>query len=147
MKLRGSRSELVLAIAGLVLSAFGVREVWAATPNCAGAGKSGSPKGIRCVGTCPAPAAGPCAPSEYGIPTGRGTFPAGHPTYPNKNYAFCACPGEGESSCCHLVGVLNDAGTAITAYTVNGDCPSCPASGTCQTSNQNGETVAECFSG
>lgn len=124
-----------MLVGAIVLLAMGAREVLASTPNCAGTGHvNDGVKSMSCAGTCPPPA-DPADCQAYvtnGIPSGRGVYPAGHPKE-GEAYAFCKCPEEGESSCCHLVGDLNRDETRITAFDVVGDCPSCPTTGACET--------------
>lgn len=133
---------------GTLLLLIGARAVLASGPGaCAGTGhQSGNPvtRTMSCAGTCPLPDGQSCQTHvTNGVPNGRGVFPPGHP-HAGKSFAWCACPGEGISACCKLVGLLNPPGDAITEFTVHGSCPTCPASGVCDTATTSQGVEAAC---
>lgn len=134
--------------AGLLLLVLGVGQALAATNNCSASGATtGGPppqKHLICAGSCPDLST--CQSHvQDGIPSGRGEFPPTHPYFPNKTFAWCACPNEGITACCKLVGVLNDDEDKITDFEEYGDCVSCPTFGLCVAVYHNGQWQAACL--
>ena len=107
---------LLVGIGALIASAPSVS---AAPPSCTGKGYGDAWKTLQCTGTCPDEAACPLSPGGVGYNEVLGF------------YTFCACPGEGESECCHLVRATPLFEPQIV---VSGNCqlPGCPAEPLCR---------------
>lgn len=140
------RIDMVLTIVGALMVIGGARSVWAATQQCNGKGTVTNPKNFDCGPATCNPGPRKCFEYNNGlsIPAGNGTFPSTDPNWPGRNYAFCMCPGETETDCCHLVGVLSADGSTIIAYATVGQCISCPTTGVCDKVQSGGMWIAYC---
>lgn len=141
--------DTTITLWAFALVLVGANGVWAAPTICGGA-TGNDDEGtliLNCgPGQCPGEEAPQCAElnAGTGIPPGEGTFDSGHP-HEGKEYAWCQCPNETESDCCHLVGVLDKGPPRkITEFFFVGTCIPCPLQGQCGITNSPQGIVAEC---
>lgn len=114
----------VLAAAALV-AVFAAFTAATFADSCTADGFTGS--GVICVGSCDnQPGPEECKSREVlheGVPI----------------YTYCGCSENSEPACCHLVWYVSS-----PHERVRGNCPSCPASGSCEKSGSGQDAEAVC---
>jgi hypothetical protein len=119
--------ESVGVLLAILLLGAGSVAVLANPPICASNGYTNG--AMVCTGTCPQ--SPPSHPSPYPCPNppqGVGNDPV------NGDYTFCACDGEGESNCCHLIRCQRP--PHIRVKGVCSTAQMCPPDGNCRRTGQ-----------